>query len=214
MKPKPPLDRLETRPRRRGKKKNRNGGRPLIADLLRENQEILVQVAKEPIGGKGARITSHIALPGRFLVFTPTVEHIGVSRKIVSEKERQRLRKIVLKLRGEPGKRFIVRTVGEKQSATNFQADMDYLTKLWKNIRIKAEKTSAPGLVHSEPGLVQRIIRDYFSEEFSLVRVDEEREYERIVEFVNKFNPELIARIRPYNKNTPHLRRVRDHWRN
>ena len=202
LKQKPRLDRLETRSRRR-KNQNRNGEQALIGDLLSENQEILVQVAKEPIGRKGARITSHVALPGRYLVFMPTVEHVGVSRKIVSDKERQRLKKIILKLRGESGKGFIVRTVGENHSEEDFRADLQYLTQLWEGIRAQAERVSAPGLVHAEPGLVHRIIRDYFSKEFSLARVDDEAEYERIVEFVHRFNPELTKRIRPYNKSTP-----------
>ena len=202
LKQEPPLDRLETRSPRRTNQ-NRCVTQPLIGDLLRENQEILVQVAKEPIGRKGARITSHVALPGRFLVFMPTVEHVGVSRKIVSDKERQRLKKIILELRGESGKGFIVRTVGENHSEEDFRADLQYLTQLWEDIRIKAEQVSAPGLVHAEPSLVHRIIRDYFSKEFSLVRVDDDLEYARIVEFVHRFNPELTTRIRPYNKNTP-----------
>ncbi|MDA2930900.1 Rne/Rng family ribonuclease [Acidobacteria bacterium AH-259-O06] len=178
-------------------------GRILIGDLLREGQEILVQVAKEPIAKKGPRITSHVALPGRYLVFMPTVEHVGVSRRIVSEKERNRLKDIVMKLREDSGKGFIVRTVGENHEETDFAKDMAYLTKLWEDIRKKAERLSAPSLLYAEPGLVHRVVRDYFSVEFRAIRVDDEQEYERIVDFVNKFNPELVNRIRLYNKNRP-----------
>ena len=183
---------------------NRGGNvRALIGDLLREGQEILVQVAKEPIGKKGARITSHVALPGRYLVYMPTVDHIGVSRKIVPDGERQRLKDTVLKLRGDFGKGFIVRTAGENHYEEDFRQDMIYLTRLWEDIRIKAEQVSAPALVHKEPNLVLRLTRDYFSEDFRAIRVDDEQEYERIVDFMSKFSPELVNRVRLFSKNTP-----------
>jgi len=181
----------------------RTNGRAQIGDLLREGQEILVQVAKEPIGKKGARITSHIALPGRYLVFMPTVDHVGVSRKIASETERQRLKEIIHRLRGEFGKGFIVRTVGENHSEEDFRADMAYLTRTWEELRAKAERASAPALVHSEPSLVQRVVRDYFNDGYKAVRVDDEHEYEKIVEFVSRFNPELVNRVRLYNRTEP-----------
>ena len=190
--------RLQTR-----KTPNPSNNRTLIGDLLKEGQEILVQVAKEPIGKKGARVTSHVALPGRYLVFMPTVEHIGVSRKIVSERERQRLKNAVLKLRGDSGKGFIVRTVGEGQKESDFRQDMAYLTRLWEDIRSKAERLSAPAVVHSELGLVQRVLRDYFCEDYRAARVDDEQLYERIVDFLNTFSPDLVDRVRLYNKNLP-----------
>ena len=194
----PPSTRRQTR-----KTPNSSNNRTLIGDLLKEGQEILVQVAKEPIGKKGARITSHVALPGRYLVFMPTVEHIGISRKIVSETERQRLKNAVLKLRGESGKGFIVRTVGEGQRESDFRRDMAYLTRLWEDIRSKVERLSAPAVVHSELGLVQRVLRDYFSEDYRAARVDDEQLYERIVDFLNTFSPDLVGRVRLYNKNLP-----------
>lgn len=203
---KPDLHASNSSPDRRREKRNsfdHREGRILIGDLLREGQEILVQVAKEPIAKKGPRITSHVALPGRYLVFMPTVEHLGVSRRIVSEKERNRLKDIVMKLRGDSGKGFIVRTVGENHEETDFAKDMAYLTKLWEDIRKKAERLSAPSLLYAEPSLVHRVVRDHFSVEFRAIRVDDEQEYERIVDFVNKFNPELVNRIRLYNKNRP-----------
>ncbi len=202
------LKRLTTRrgePRRRKRRpsKQESDGRALIGDLLREGQEILVQVAKEPIARKGARITSHIALPGRYLVFMPTVDHVGVSRKIVSEEERQRLRDIILKLAGNSGKGFIVRTVGENHTEEDFKQDMTYLTQLWTEIRSKAEKISAPALVHSEPNLLQRVLRDYLNRDYRVVRVDDEKEYENIVKFVNQISPELVDRIRLYTRRKP-----------
>ncbi|HXK58560.1 MAG TPA: Rne/Rng family ribonuclease, partial [Acidobacteriota bacterium] len=188
---------------RKRRSSSRTNGRAQIGDLLREGQEILVQVAKEPIGKKGARITSHIALPGRYLVFMPTVDHVGVSRKIASEAERQRLKEIIHRLRGDFGKGFIVRTAGEGHSEEDFRADMMYLTRTWEDLRAKADRVSAPALVHSEPSLVQRVIRDYLSDDFRAIRVDDEQEYERILEFVHRFNPELVNRVRLYNRSTP-----------
>ncbi len=203
---KPDTQELSGRPETNRKRRTTgrtNNGRAQIGDLLREGQEILVQVAKEPIGKKGARITSHIALPGRYLVFMPTVDHVGVSRKIASETERQRLKEIIQRLRGEFGKGFIVRTVGENHSEEDFRADMTYLTKTWEELRAKAERASAPALVHSEPSLVQRVVRDYFNDGYKAVRVDDEHEYEKIVEFVSRFNPELVNRVRLYNRTEP-----------
>lgn len=191
------------RPRRR-RTANRGGNtRTLIGDLLREGQEILVQVAKEPIARKGARITSHVALPGRYVVFMPTVDHIGVSRRIMPEKERQRLKDIIVRLRGDFGKGFIVRTAGEKREEQDFRQDMIYLTRLWTEIRSKAEKLSAPALVHSELHLVQRVLRDYFTEDFRVIRADDKQEYERVVDFVSKISPQLVQRVRLYSKDTP-----------
>jgi Rne/Rng family ribonuclease len=191
--------------RKRRPSGSRKNGRALISDLLREGQEILVQVAKEPIAKKGARITSYVAIPGRHLVYMPTVDHVGVSRKISSDKERQRLRDIVNRLRGDFGKGFIVRTAGENHTEEDLRKDMVYLRRLWDDIRTKTEKFSAPALVYSELALVQRVIRDYFSEDYRAIRVDDEQEYERIVEFVNRFNPDLVNRVRLYAKSTPIL---------
>ncbi len=194
--------RVDARPnnRRRGRG---NSYHTLIGDLLREGQEILVQIAKEPIGKKGARITSHVALPGRHVVYMPTVDHVGVSRKIASDKERARLKEIVVRLRGDSGKGFIVRTVGENHSEQDFANDMAYLTRLWEEIRAKAEKRSAPALIHAEPDLLQRVIRDHFNEEYRAIRVDDEQEYAHVVEFVSTFNPDLVDRVRLYTKRKP-----------
>ncbi len=188
-------------PRRRRSSQQDSG--PLIGDLLKEGQEILVQVAKEPIGKKGARITSHIVLPGRFLVFMPTVNHVGVSRRIESAKERQRLRELVLELRGEVERGFIVRTAGEGKTRAELRQDMVYLTRLWEQLRVKSEQKSAPSLLHSELDMVQRVTRDFFSDEFRAIRVDDEEEYTRLVEFISNFNPAMVHRVRLYNKRTP-----------
>ncbi|HLV00395.1 MAG TPA: Rne/Rng family ribonuclease, partial [Acidobacteriota bacterium] len=189
--------------RSNGKRRASRTDTPLIGDLLKEGQEILVQIAKEPIGRKGARITSHIVLPGRYLVFMPSVDHVGVSRKIESARERQRLKQMILNLRGDIEKGFIVRTAGEGKSEEDFRQDMVYLTRLWERIRTKAEKASAPALIHAELNLVQRVIRDFFSDEYRAIRVDDEQQYEQIVEFISNFNPNLVNKVRLYTKKIP-----------
>jgi Rne/Rng family ribonuclease len=174
-----------------------------ISDVLKEGQEIIVQIAKEPLGTKGARITSHIALPGRYLVFMPTINHIGVSRKIASEEERLRLRNIILENRGSLTGGFIVRTAGAGRSEEEFKTDLRFLSTLWNEIRSKAERTKAPALLHRDLDLVQRILRDILSPDFKQVRVDNELEYERCVEFVNRCQPSLVGHVKLYTRDTP-----------
>ena len=171
-----------------------------IDTMLHEGQEILVQVAKEPIAKKGARVTSHIALPGRYLVYMPTVTHIGVSRKIGSDAERLRLKDIILKHRDRFPGGIIVRTAAEEHSEEDLVNDLNFLVKLWDDIRTRADKVTAPALVHAEMNLVQRILRDHFSYEFTAIRVDDEDEYRRIVEFVDKIYPNLVHRVKLYTK--------------
>ncbi len=176
---------------------------PMIADLLKEGQEILVQIAKEPLGTKGARITSHIAIPGRFLVYMPTVNHIGVSRKISSSEERQRLRRIILDNRGDLPGGFIVRTAGEHKGEDEFKADIGFLRALWTEVRTQSEKKSAPAIIHRELNLVQRILRDQFNRDFSAIRVDNELAYASIVELIHRFQPNLVKRVKLYTRDTP-----------
>ena len=181
---------------------------PAITDLLKEGQEILVQIAKEPIAKKGARITSHIALPGRFLVYMPTVEHLGVSRKIESDSERTRLRKLIQKIHVEekqPAGGFIVRTAGVGASEADLHADAKYLLRTWQDLRQDAEKAKAPALVHKDLDLVQRILRDQLSEDFTAIRIDTEDEYQRVVEFVNRMQPRLVKRVKLYTRDEPIL---------
>ncbi len=177
---------------------------PLIADLLKEGQEILVQIAKEPLGTKGARITSHIALPGRYLVYMPTVEHVGVSRKIESDEERQRLKRIIQENRRSkfPGG-FIVRTAGQGKGEEEFKSDINFLYALWAEIRTRADSKRAGSVVHRDLNLVQRILRDQLSADFTNIRVDNESEYAAIVEFINRFQPSLVSRVKLYTKDTP-----------
>jgi ribonuclease G len=176
---------------------------PMIAELLREGQEILVQVSKEPLGKKGARITSHIALPGRYLVYMPTVDHVGVSRKIATDEERQRLKRVINENRtGLPGG-FIVRTAAEGRSESEFVQDIRFLGNLWSDIRSKSEKKSAPALIHADLNLVQRTLRDQLSEDYTAIRIDNEQEFATILDFVNKFQPALVNRVKLHLKDTP-----------
>ena len=189
-------------------RRDRDRHQPTITDLLREGQEILVQIAKEPIAKKGARITSHIALPGRFLVYMPTVEHVGVSRKIESDSERQRLRKLIQIIRAEediPSGGFIVRTAGVGISEKDLREDVRYLVRTWLDIRAAAEKTKPASLVHKDLDLVQRILRDQLSDDFTAIRVDSEEEYESIVEFVKRIQPRMLNKVRLYTREEPIL---------
>jgi ribonuclease G len=176
---------------------------PIISDLLKPGQEILVQIAKEPIAKKGARITSHIALPGRFLVFMPTVSHIGVSRKIASEEERQRLKRILVHERGEASGGFIVRTAAEGASEEDLRADLRFLLHLWNDIKQRSDTSNSPALIYHDLSLIERILRDQVSSNFSNIWVDSEADYERIVRFLNRFSPTLVRRVKLYTKETP-----------
>jgi ribonuclease G len=176
---------------------------PSITELLKEGQEIIVQIAKEPLGQKGARITSHIALPGRYVVYMPTLEHTGVSRKIASDEERQRLKRILqIHHAGIPGG-FIVRTAGEGKSEDELAADMNFLFNLWLDIRQKAEKRPAPLLLHHDLDIVQRTLRDQFTEDFKAIWVDNEELYESVLRFVQRFQPSLVARVKLYTRPDP-----------
>jgi ribonuclease G len=191
------------RPERGGRDSRRP---PTITDLLREGQEILVQIAKEPIAKKGARITSHIALPGRYLVYMPTIEHVGVSRKIESASERNRLRIAIQKIQQEedvPSGGFIVRTAGVGVPEQNLRDDARYLVRTWTDVRKGAEKAKSPAVVHQDLDLVERILRDQLSDDFSAVRIDDEAEFQRVVEFVNRMAPKMTNRVKLYTREAP-----------
>jgi Rne/Rng family ribonuclease len=207
---------------RRGRRGDRRGGRlgrrqgrgghrssaqttelPIISDLLKQGQEILLQIAKEPIAKKGARVTSHIALPGRFLVFMPTVNHVGVSRKISSDEERMRLKRILTSEKGEASGGFIVRTAAEGAGEDELRADLRFLISLWNDIKQREESSKAPALIYHDLNLVERVLRDQVSDNFSTIWVDSETEYERIVRFLNRFQPALVRRVKLYTKETP-----------
>ena len=176
---------------------------PQISELLKEGQEVLIQIAKEPIGKKGARITSHIALPGRFLVFMPTVNHTGVSRKISSEEERQRLKRLIQSERENGGGGFIVRTAAAGATDEELRADIRFLKNLWNEIKSRSDSSKSPALIYHDLNVVERVLRDQVSSDFSVIWVDTEQEYERILRFANRFQPALVKRVKLYTKETP-----------
>ncbi len=173
-----------------------------IEDLLRPNQEILLQVAKAPIGTKGSRATSYISLPGRNLVFMPTVDHVGISRRIGSERERKRLRSIVDSMR-PPGTGFIVRTVAEGVLEAELRADMEFLIKLWNSILKKSETAKAPSLIYNDLDLLLRTVRDLFTGDIDKLIIDSKSEYERLLKFTGAFMPEYVSKIDLYDKSEP-----------
>ncbi|MGI8962118.1 MAG: Rne/Rng family ribonuclease, partial [Bryobacteraceae bacterium] len=176
---------------------------PSITDLLKPGQEIIVQIAKEPLGQKGARITSHVALPGRYVVFMPSVTHAGVSRKIASEEERYRLKRILQTHRAGTTGGFIVRTAGEGVSEEEIAADMNFLYNLWMDIREKAERKPAPALLHYDLNVVQRILRDRLTEDFKAIWIDNEELYENVLSFMQRFQPALVSRVKMYTRSAP-----------
>ncbi len=197
-------DRSTSRPGRRdGRHSAQVTNLPAISDLLKPGQEVLVQIAKEPIAKKGARITSHIALPGRFLVFMPTVHHTGVSRKIESDGERRRLKEILLSEKGEASGGFIVRTAASGASEEELRSDLRFLLNLWADIKQRSESSKSPALIYHDLNLVERVLRDQVTDTFSAIWVDTETEYERVLRFLQRFQPSLIRRVKLYTKDTP-----------
>ncbi len=168
---------------------------PSIDSLLKAGQELLVQVTKDPLPNKGARVTTQITLPGRFLVRMPTVGHLGVSRRIENEAERQRLKELLEQIADGAGG-WIVRTAGEDHDLADFVADRDYLNGLWERIRHRAESGGVPLLVHQDLDLALRVVRDHFSADFSVLWVDGEETYTRIVEFLDQVQPVLVPRVK------------------
>jgi len=173
-----------------------------IEDLLSEGQEIMVQVSKEPLGTKGTRITSHITLPGRYLVFMPTVDHIGVSRRIKDEKERRRLRELVQSIKPSAGG-YIVRTASEGADTDEIRNDMEFLLHLWENVQRKRETSPAPSLIHNDLTMVLRVIRDILSPQVNRIVIDSREEYENIRSFINMYMPKQKYEITLYEREEP-----------
>ena len=173
-----------------------------IQDRLQEGQEILVQVAKEPIGHKGARITTHITLPGRLLVLMPTMDHIGVSRRIENEKERKRLRDLMCVIK-PPGCGFIVRTAAEGVESEKLEAEVDFLLKLWQSVQRRAEHASATTLVYQELDIILRAVRDLFTKEVDRLVIDSEAEYRKVLNFTETFLPSLQTAVELYDGDEP-----------
>jgi ribonuclease G len=189
----------------RGRRERDKGPEPKIEELLKEGQEIIVQVAKEPLGTKGARLTSHATMPGRFLVFMPTVDHVGVSRKIDSREERSRLRGIVREFREQNGFTggVIIRTAAASRPKEDIVSDLSYFHKVWTEIRQKSETSRAPAVVYREQSLVAKLLRDLLTEEYSAIRIDNDQEYRRVYELIERIMPPLAPRVKLYNKEYP-----------
>jgi ribonuclease G len=191
------------RPERRTRDRAQPDAR--IEDLLKEGQEVVVQVVKEPLGTKGARITSHLSLPGRFLVYMPTVEHIGVSRKIESREERRRLRGIVQRFReqsGLPGG-CIIRTAAASRSEEDILTDLTYFQQVWQEIQRRKESERTPAVLFREESLVTKLLRDLLNEQFQAIRIDHAEEYQRAVGFVQRIMPSMVSRVKHYAKEYP-----------
>jgi ribonuclease G len=176
---------------------------PPIEDVLRKGQEILVQVSKESLGTKGARITSFISLPGRYLVYMPQVNHVGVSRRIRDAAERDRLRRMVKALRPAAGGGFIIRTVGEGRGEEEFKADIEFLVRLWQQVQARFAQAPARAPLHEEGDLIFRVVRDLFTAEVEEILIDAEDEYRRAVEYAESLVPALAHRVHLYEGREP-----------
>jgi ribonuclease G len=198
-----PARERERQPERPRQISAQSGGGPSIADLLKQGQEIIVQIAKEPLGTKGARITSHVALPGRFVVYMPTLEHMGVSRRIGSDEERLRLKRILKDRRPGTVGGFITRTAAEGRTEEEIAGDMEFLYNLWTDIKAKADKKPAPALLHHDLDIVQRILRDQLADDFKAIWIDSEETYESVLRFVERFQPALVGKVKMYTRDAP-----------
>jgi ribonuclease G len=176
-----------------------------IEDLLKEGQEVLVQVVKEPLGTKGARLTSHVTMPGRFLVFMPTVDHVGVSRKIESREERARLRGIVREFRDEHGfvGGVIIRTAASGRTKEDIVSDLAYFHQVWTEIRQKMESRRPPAVLFQEQSLVTKLLRDLITDDYTAIRLDNELEHRRVVTLMERIMPSLLPRVKFYSKEFP-----------
>src|SRR5436305_13100869 len=173
---------------------------PSIDDLLKAGQEIIVQVVKDPLPNKGARISTHVTLPGRYLVLLPTVRHFGVSRRIEDEVERERLLALLQQL-PVIGGGLIVRTAGEGKGREELESDLTYLARLWEKVRQRAGKVSAPTLLHQDLDLALRVVRDLLRQDLAVLWVDGEETYERIVEFLDQVQPALVGKVRLFRQS-------------
>jgi ribonuclease G len=192
---------------RRGRDRDRDRDQPQakIEDLLKEGQEVLVQVVKEPLGTKGARLTSHVTMPGRFLVFMPTVDHVGVSRKIESREERARLRGIVKQFREQHGFTggVIIRTAASGRSEADIVSDLSYFHEIWTQVRQKMENRRPPAVLFQEQSLVTKLLRDMLTDDYTAIRLDDEAEYRRVHQLVERIMPSLLPRVKLYTKEFP-----------
>src|SRR3954465_337971 len=202
-----PAGRADLRVERRGRDRSAAAPPPQarIEDLLKEGQEILVQVVKEPLGTKGARLTSHVTMPGRFLVFMPPVDHVGVSRKIESREEGGGLRGIVREFRETHGFTggVITRTAAASRPKEDIVSDLEAFHAIWTGIRQKMESSRAPAVVYQEQSLVSKLLRDLLTEDFQAIRIDHAQEYQRVLDLVQRILPTLAPKVKLYSKPFP-----------
>ncbi|MBI4383865.1 MAG: Rne/Rng family ribonuclease, partial [Nitrospinae bacterium] len=173
-----------------------------IQDILREGQEIMVQVAKNPLGTKGARIASYISLPGRYLVYMPTANQISVSRRIEDEREKDRLKNLVGEI-PKPNGGYIVRTAGMGRERPDFESDINFLDRLWNNLKCKSESVGAPSLLYEDLNLIFRSIRDLFNDDVERLVIDSKTDYDLCREFCSTYLPHLGDKIELYEENLP-----------
>ncbi len=175
---------------------------PSIKDVLKVGQDILVQITKEPMGTKGARVITHTTLPGRYVVLMPTVNYIGISRRISSEKERDRLKKIAKSIRPK-GMGLIVRTVAEGKDEKELTNDVRFLFKVWRRIRDTAKRSKSPALLYEDHDLLYRVVRDFFTSEVDRFLIDSKSQYEEVLSLLNIIGSNLKRRVTLYRKNAP-----------
>jgi ribonuclease G len=192
-------------PRAAGEEGARPRDEPKIEDLLKEGQDVMVQVVKEPLGTKGARLTSHASLAGRFLVFMPTVDHVGVSRKIESREERSRLRGIVREFREQEGFTggIIIRTAASGRPKEDILSDLQFFHKIWKDMRQKMDALRPPAVIYREQSLVAKLLRDLLTEDYTAIRIDSYQEYQRVIELIERMMPALLPKVKHYSKDFP-----------
>lgn len=182
--------------------------KPSITSLLRVGQELIVQVMKEPLGSKGARVTTHYSLPGRYIVYMPKAEYVGVSKKIDTESERSRLKQLGEQLRkDEEG--IIIRTVAQDVPREMLEADIENMRKQWARIEQRSLHASAPLLIHHDLEMVERFIRDAFTRQVDELVIDNEHQREQIMSYVRSFDPKLCERVRLYKDREPIFKRFR-----
>ncbi len=197
----------------RGEEEDENGGGggrrrrkrtyPPIQGLVQKGQEVVVQVTKEPIGTKGPRLTAHVSLPGRFLVYMPGSSHVGVSRKIEDREERARLRKLAKSILPKDSGGIIVRTVSEELNQDTFEKEFKRLSSNWRRVLKKKEGVKAPSPLHREAKLISGVIRDLFSARFEAIWVDNKAVYNEILQYVKSVAPDLEDRVRFYSDTVP-----------
>lgn len=185
-----------------GRRSRRGERKRHIQDLLKDGQNVIVQVSKEPLGTKGSRLTSYITLPGRYVVYMPTIKQIGISRRIENEGERKRLKKLVRKNR-QPGAGYIVRTASEAMPAQDIEANVNFLHALWEDILVRSESASAPSRIHLNLNIIQRTVRDLFNSSVDRMVIDDAEQYAKTRDFLQNYYPHLVPKLQHYDGDEP-----------